>query len=74
MMHWKGTLNFVLNPRCKRKFYTVLQHRRVNSSIATNITYGYMDKKIDEGLKCTICREIFVDPASTPCRYSFCPR
>ena len=40
--------------------------------MATNIKYEYMDKTIDEGLICTICKTPFLDPVSTPCRHAFC--
>ena len=40
--------------------------------MVTNIKYEYMDKTIDEGLMCTICKTPFIDPVSTSCRHAFC--
>ena len=40
--------------------------------MATNLKYEYMDKTIDEGLICKICKTPFLDPVSTPCRHAFC--
>ncbi|CAF1307816.1 unnamed protein product [Adineta ricciae] len=40
--------------------------------MATSFKFEYMNKNIDEHLKCPICKSPFIDPVSTPCRHAFC--
>ncbi|UJR11677.1 hypothetical protein I4U23_015858 [Adineta vaga] len=40
--------------------------------MVTNCKFEYMDTMIDEGLKCHLCKNPFIDPVSTPCQHAFC--